>query len=363
MDREILQNKAVSSLKKYKRLMCQWATGVGKSNVALKFLREHPNIKCLIVVPEHNNIENWKHEFRKFNVQYDNVKIICYASLHKYAHTSWGLLVFDEVPHLNSEKRKQICSTIKSEYILAFGAVLNNEVIYLLESLYGKFEKSYISIEKAIKSYILPTPRINICHISLDNLVENFTWHGRVLSAKEMYNVINDAVLDAVSIYNNKPSFQNKRKMLRLGMKRKRFLGSIKENIVKTICNKLNKDGKRFLCFCSSVEQAHRIGNDNAFTSKTDKSKHVLEKFNCKEINSIYAVGKLIEGQNLVDIEDGIITQLGSTPRITIQSIGRIMRSENPTIWIPVFDNTKDDTFIQTVTSSIPSKYILHYKF
>jgi superfamily II DNA or RNA helicase len=74
-------------------------------------------------------------------------------------------------------------------------------------------------------------------------------------------------------------------------------------------------------------------------------------------------VGKLIEGQNLVDIDCGVIAQLGGTQRITVQEAGRIMRSLNPEIFILVFDDTKDESFLYTLTSSIPAQYIKHYKF
>ena len=89
----------------------------------------------------------------------------------------------------------------------------------------------------------------------------------------------------------------------------------------------------------------------------------LLEKFNDHDINSLYVVGKLIEGQNLKDIECGVIVQLGGTERITVQSIGRIMRSDNPVIYVPVFDGTKDDSFLYTLTDNIPDNCIKHYKF
>ena len=88
-----------------------------------------------------------------------------------------------------------------------------------------------------------------------------------------------------------------------------------------------------------------------------------LSKFNNHEINSLFVVGKLIEGQNLKDIDCGIIGQLGGTERISVQQIGRIIRSANPVVYIPVFDGTKDDSFLYTVTSNISRDCIKHYKF
>ena len=66
-------------------------------------------MNVLILVPEQNNIENWRNEFSKFDVPDDHVTIICYASLHKYKNTAWDLLVLDEVPHMDTDKRKKLC--------------------------------------------------------------------------------------------------------------------------------------------------------------------------------------------------------------------------------------------------------------
>ena len=74
-------------------------------------------------------------------------------------------------------------------------------------------------------------------------------------------------------------------------------------------------------------------------------------------------VGKLIEGQNLNDIDCGILGQIGGTHRITVQEMGRIMRSQNPIIYIPIFDDTKDESFLRTATDNVPMEYISHYNF
>ena len=89
----------------------------------------------------------------------------------------------------------------------------------------------------------------------------------------------------------------------------------------------------------------------------------LLEKFNNHEIDSLYVVGKLIEGQNLKDIDCGVIGQLGGTHRITVQSVGRIMRSEKPIVYAPIFDDTKDEDFLHTLIDNIPRDCVKHYKF
>lgn len=363
MDRKELQDTAVFLLERTKRLICQWATGTGKSNVALGFIKRHPGMRCLILVPEQNNIQNWKNEFDKFDVSAQNVDISCYASFHKYQDTRWDLLVLDEAPHMDTELKKEIGMTINAEYVLALGAKITEEEEQTLTGCYGPFYKTTVTLEEAVKWGILPKPVVVICHMTLDNKDKLYWINGKKHTAQEAYSIYSEAVDVLVNKYNSDNNKETKRKMYMAGMKRKRFLGAMKEKAITDICRKLDDKGRRYLCFCSSIKQAEHIGKKNAFTSKTPTSMKLLDKFNNGDINSLFVVGKLIEGQNLVNIDCGVIGQIGGTERITIQSIGRIMRSESPVIYVPIFDGTKDESFLYTLNVNIPSDYIKHYKF
>ena len=169
MSRDELQELAAHKLAKDKRLLCQWATGVGKSGVVLRFLRDNPDFRCLILVPEQTNIENWRTEFQKFGISDNNVDILCYASLHKVDNTRWDLLVLDEVPHIDTDKRSDFLSTVSAEYVLALGALVDDEELNILQTLYGKFCVSYISLERAIQMGILPGPKVYVLHMSMDD--------------------------------------------------------------------------------------------------------------------------------------------------------------------------------------------------
>lgn len=323
MDRETLQGLAAHLLAKETKLLCQWATSTGKSGVALKFLKDNPDMDCLIMVPEQNNISNWEEEFRKFDVPMDNVHIACYASFHKYSNTKWDLLVLDEVPHIDTELRRQVCSSVRGEFILALGAVVDEDELAALEDAYGQFYKTTVTLAQGIEWGIIPKPLVCIVHLDLDNTQKRFLYNGEKITAYEKYKQLLYKVELAKEEYQDAATERNKQKMLRAGNERKRFLGQLKEDAVRKLCQKLDENHRRYLCFCASIKQASAIGGANAFTSKTPKSQKVLEKFNTHQIDSLFAVSKLIEGQNLVDIERGIITQLGGTPRITVQMIGR----------------------------------------
>lgn len=363
MTKNELQESAARRLAKSRRLVCMWGTGVGKTRVALRFLEENPSLNCLILVPEDDNIKNWRAEFQKFNVPDDNVTIACYASLHKFLNTEWGLVVLDEVPHTDTEKRTAMLKTIRSDYVLALGAVVDEEEMNSIQSVYGQFDISHITLEQAIDAGWISSVTVNILHLQMDDTKPRFWFKGKAYTEKGYYAILNNKVDSAVNAFNLKANKFNKMKMLTAGNERKRFLGSRKEDAIRRICEKIEEKGRRYLCFCSSIEQAEKLGGDNAYTSKSPKSQAHLEKFNNHEINSLFVVGKLIEGQNLKDIDCGIIGQLGGTERISVQQIGRIIRSANPVVYIPVFDGTKDDSFLYTVTSNISRDCIKHYKF
>jgi len=361
MTRDELQVSAAKRLYRDKRLICQWSTGTGKTGVALQFLKYIPG-KALILVPEKDNIKNWYNEFEKFHISTEGVEIACYASIHRFQNTNWHLLVCDEAPHADTQLKEAYFSTIKANYVLALGAYLRDEEKDTLKRLYGDFTVWTIGMRSAINAGFIPTPSVRIIHIELDNRDRKYTSRYGRSTALEAYSYIDKQVKDAVDAFNAHPSEWAKTTMKRLGSERKRVLGKLKEDAVARVCDALRQKNKRFLCFCSTIESAKKLGGELAYTSQTPKSQKILERFNNHEIDQLYVVGKLIEGQNLNDIECGILGSVGGSNRITIQSIGRILRSNNPIIYVPVIDNTKDESFLYTVTNNVPKEYIKHYK-
>lgn len=185
MTKDELQGIAAHVLAKNHRLMCMWATGAGKTNVALKFIKANPWMKTLIFVPEQDNIKNWEYEFDKFNVLRENVTISCYASMHKHQNTKWDFLVTDEAPHTDTPLKRELLATIKADYVLALGAVLTTDEIDALEYTYGDFQKSKITLDKAIEMGLLPLPTVKVCHLILDDKKLDHWYKGRVFTSPD----------------------------------------------------------------------------------------------------------------------------------------------------------------------------------
>ena len=84
----------------------------------------------------------------------------------------------------------------------------------------------------------------------------------------------------------------------------------------------------------------------------------VIDSFNTKQIDSLFAVGMLQEGQNLTDIEAGIIVQLDGQERAFVQKFGRSLRADDPVQFIFYYKDTRDMDYLDNVLEGINNEYI-----
>lgn len=62
--------------------------------------------------------------------------------------------------------------------------------------------------------------------------------------------------------------------------------------------------------------------------------------------------------QNLPDIEKGMIIQLDGNERGFCQKLGRVLRSEEPEIYILYFRQTRDEEYLKKALEGIDKDYI-----
>mgnify|MGYP004643222039 FL=1 len=401
-----LQNEMSDYLNEGGNLALQWATGVGKSRVAVNavmdlFDQYGEEFRALIVVAEDAHKDNWKEEFRQgLNpLVYDwimpHVHIICYASLKNWRGTKWDLIVFDEAHHLQSDTRKDILQSLNSPRVLAMSATLKEDVLEALTRCFGRFEVSKITLQDAIDKGFLPEPKIVCIPLELERFKRTETiemdlttvktgkkgvikdlWSNRwkylkhrkdyagyVLqlscTQKEKYEYINEQFGYWKKRYFEDPSdIRVKYTWLQWGSVRKRYLGELKTKEAGELCKKLEKQKKRFICFCSSILQAEALGGKNCIHSKKKDIAKIISEFNNGGRNSIFAVGMLQEGQNLNNIQAGIIVQLDGEERGFIQKFGRSLRAEDPVQYILYYKNTKDKEYLQKALEGIDKNYI-----
>lgn len=389
-----IQKQAVELLKREKRVILSWATGTGKSKVAIDAIQEIQPQRILLLVAETLHKDNWKDEFQKWNVELDSIfsqiSIECYASLHKLVGTEWDMIIADEAHHAGSDLRLDYLNTIKTNYFLCLSATTDYSLIKNLESVYGKFKVWKISLDSAIKNNLLPEPKIYL--IPLEFNVNSQTeeiiqvWgkkpkrkviytdmQGRWLYLKnknvypdvelhikcnqyQKYTYLTEQFEYWKRIYMAKRTEVMKNKWLIAGNDRKRYLGTIKTPHVSKLLQTLQD--KRYVCFCVDINQCDILGQNYAVHTKAENSDLNVVKFNNNEIDKLFFVGKGNEGMNFNNVEVGIIVQLSGQQRAPIQQTGRVLRSSEPVQYIFYYPGTRDEEFVNKFLENVDKKYV-----
>lgn len=402
MNRTDLESSILSKVKSANnRIALQWCTSLGKSKMAINIanriiqLGNFSKFNVLIVVAETAHKGNWREELAKWGpINNSEITMECYQSLKKCTNISWDLIIFDEAHHLKSDLRLELLDKISSNNILLLSATLPVSLLQQVSVIFGDFLTSTVSLQEGIDWNFIPSPKIILVPLILDTknykecVIKEwgakkdrkvirclFEDRWKYIKHKDLYpNVTLEIVCTEYQKYNYissdldyyKRQFLRtksevcKNKWLLLGSQRKRFLGELKTNNVYPICKKLRKSGLRFLCFCASIKQAEEIGKENAIHSNKTNSPEIISKFNNKEINELYTVGMLQEGQNLADIQASIIIQLDNEERAFIQKFGRALRAEYPLQYILYYQNTRDEEYLKKITEGIDPNYIIN---
>ena len=399
MTKEELQRQSVPLIEQSNRIALQWCTGLGKSKAAIdmanyladkEFEEYGKPLNVLLVVAETAHKSNWKEEIDKWKLKTDNVVMECYASLKKYRNSYWDLIIFDEAHHLGSDLRMDMLTELNAKNIILLSATLPDQVMQAVTGVFGEFVISKVTLKQAIKWGILPAPKVYLIPLTLDNTCSNCTiieeWgkkEKRVTYKCKFYerweylknkNKYSNVILKISCTQQQKYDYLSdqfeywrsqffrtrqefiKNKWLQVGSKRKRFLGESKTQAVRLLLYKIQN--RRFICFCTSIEQAELLGGKNAIHSKKDNSLDIIDDFNTKKIDNLFAVGMLQEGQNLPNIEAGVIVQLDGQERAFVQKFGRSLRATDPIQFIFYYKDTKDTEYLKNVLEGINEEYI-----
>lgn len=416
--REEITNKTLQLSKQYTNVILEFATGVGKTKIALDSINEYPG-KWYLILAETSHINNWKDEFDKWGYSHllDRVEIVLYHSLHKLQDTEVEGIVYDESHHLFSELRLSYSKTIKRNRVIFLSATLKTEQLSILGLSNPMKRKEYdinefnvnltrfdgvvfsIFLDQAIHWGILVEPKITLIPIQLEeclmtsitikkgkgeiNLTDTLANKWKYLrkdskhknctvklscTQTERYEEL-ESTLEyyATRYFKSLKQYQErsiskdqldriKNMWLRKGLDRKNYLASIKIPYIKRLLTKI-KD-KRLICFANSIKEIEELGGENAVHSKKKKlNTRIIGEFNASKRNSLFAVGMLVEGVNLNNIEVGIITQLDGQVLSTIQKLGRILRSSTPEQYIMYIEDTRDEDYISIMKEELDESY------
>ena len=349
---------------------------------------------------------------------YGSLTVECYASLPKYRNTEWDLIIADEGHHGRSDDRTELLSTMKSEYFLLLSATVSDRgdadgMLAMLERTYGHFSRLDFSLQDSIDNGILAEPKIYVHLLPLadisapqvitvewgnpfarkyhegDCTYEEFLFmesHPErypvarlhvTCTASQGYEVLSRYVDKAKAAYDKAEQALSKaqasgdpqavktaaaktaaakNEWLQCGLRRKALLGASKTYFATWLLGRLRD--KKYVCFCSDVEQGKALGGDNIIYAERKDNASVISSFDSDAIRSIFAVGMIQEGQNLKGIQAGVIIQLGGKERVFIQKFGRAMRSATPEQHLIVINDTRDVRYYRNAVQSINPGYI-----
>lgn len=395
-----LQDREFSALKDKQRVILKWATGCGKSKMVIDLInhaaasfRKKP-VRALFLVAERAHIKNWEEEFDKWQLKRGVIStdVACYASLKKYyQYGIYDIIVLDEAHHIFTDKRLEMLRdmeapnrTPSNQRVYLLSATLPSAKADMAEEIFGKFTTSTVTLKDAIKDDILPDPKVYVIGMELDDTRHNqkiqigknpkaksLKWEeSQQYRNKRLECIIWATEKQKYIYYNNELEHWKRRYDLskntfhqnlwkNVGSQRKRYLGELKTPIVKRLLQIFPRK-KRYVCFCATVAQSMELSRENTISSKRSSKYNqlIIDAFNAKQINQIYAVGMITEGMNLTDIETGIIVQLDGKERLFVQKFGRICRSDSPVQYIFYYKGTQDEVYLKNALENIDPKFV-----
>lgn len=386
MTREEHYEKIKALASRNNRLLLKLPTGFGKSKIALDVIRlwgeqgtinplqQGIRISLLIVVPKIVLMDNWREEISKWYPDWErwlSVYFVTYVSFSKEHFNNYDAIILDECHHFT--ERCQIAideNPFQNRGIIAMSGTVPKEA---RERLYESFEGlwSYnVSAREAIEDEILPDPTVLLFPLVLNdterkyiyvknpkankgvtiNYSQRMCWMKKkdmkiniMCTEREYYSLLQQDVDFWDNFFKRTQQFWAKNNWLHKCGDRLKWLSSIKTPLVQTIQNAL-KD-KRYITFCSSIEQAKQLG-EFCIHSQDSDSYNYLNLFNEGKISNVTAVNVLNEGLNVTSCQVGLFAGINSSEIITKQRLGRILRHEHPIIILPYFVCTRDEEIV-----------------
>ncbi len=325
MTRDSIQQQAVDMFSQG-NLLCKIATGVGKGLLIFKCVKD---LDVLVVVEKLNQIDNMKNDALKHGFDTSRYTFTHYNSLEKYVGKQFDCIVLDECDRCNERNAKAI-KMISCNRFLFTSAEVPKERMDILKSI-CKFKTLSVSLTQAIKYGILPPLEIRLIPLTptqpqldkLKKLEKDIEYY------KDKAVVWNPPDWDALTC-------------LRKGGERKKLFNQIKLGSLPFLLQKTK--GKRRIFFFGNASDCPK--ELNLYYSGDPSSKKHLQSFMDESSDTLSAIEQLTRGLNLSKIEVGCLMTLGKSSVNLIQKIGRILRSDEPVLYIPFVKDSNDSKFL-----------------
>jgi superfamily II DNA or RNA helicase len=360
------------------------ATGVGKSKIAVDRVCElgdewfqtegqSPKPEILLVTPtEKMRDENWPAEFAKWGItgfMENLVKRICFASLKNEVGNKYKLVILDEIHRLteyNSEGFKDsdllfLADNMAEEVMGLTATVPDPERDSMKALIINQIAPVCFNypLDQAVADGVLPGYQIVIIQIPLDKIAKVIPGGTKLAPFKQT-----EAAAYSYLGIKLKKAFASKKKgwIDALTGERRRMIATLpsKTRVLKKVIDRVVfGEKKRTIIFCGGIDQSRELCGLNVYNSSPeDKKRGMLEAFKKGDIDYCGVVDAVNEGHNIDGIERGIIGQVNSNERDIIQRLGRVMRGEDPLIYITVAQGTQDEKWLAEALKGLDPKRI-----
>lgn len=343
MDKNKVQEQALTELNKHNRGTIALSMGVGKTLLGLKHMVDNYTdvFKALVVAPKLSIFDSWKDDAEKFNLSYllEHVDFTTYLSINKQ-NLDYDILYLDECHNL-LQSHDLWLSKFKGKIVGLTGTPPKHA-----SSEKGKMVNTYCPvvytyiIDKAIEDKILNDYRITVHTLSLDTnktmlvKTKNKSWYTSELNN---YRYWTDRVINASN---------GKEKQIVSVMRMKAIMDyPSKEILAKKLIDSSND---KTLVFGNTQLQADRLCG-YSYHSGNLQSEENLQLFKEDKISLLSCVLQLNEGVNIPNLKHGIILHSYGNERKLRQRLGRMCRlnpDDTAIVDILCYKDTVDEIWV-----------------
>jgi len=402
--RKVALNENLEKLPDFYAHILKLATGFGKTYLALSMSKQHGG-RWLVVCWELAHIKEWKLEIVKHGFNINNYDFVTYMSFTKIKSEVEGV-IFDEAHHFKENHAfHMIDKTVNPMKVLFLSATIPSERIkvikWFIEYAPNSKSKDDFRVQKrtlsqSIASNVLPEPTVNVIYTYLNNIEPNqileikkggvkaktilegkYADRFKLMKGRKEYILkLKATEKEVYEYYDSQFNYwwqkfivsreeYMKNLALQNANKRKRFLSQSKTKSIKDLLNShINvQPNSRSVIFTGSVAQCTELGGNDAIHSKKTAKQvsNIIDSFNNQERDKLFAVGMIREGKNLVNTPYGVIGQLDNQSKSYTQMVGRLLRHENPVIFVIVVKDTQDEKYLKTAIDGFNKDYISTY--
>jgi superfamily II DNA or RNA helicase len=354
-----IQTKALAAIGEKQKAGIAVSMGVGKTLLGLKHMAKfyHDNVRYLVVVPRKKVMLSWQEEAEKHghDLIMEHIEFTTYRSLNKQ-DKDYDVVYLDECHSLKESHKDWLYG-----FEITGGKILGLTGTY---PVYKNTEKGRMcnyycpkvyeyTVDDAVGANILNDYKIFIHQLYLDgtpNIQVDIKGKASFMTSEvKSYLYWNQRVASA-----NSPQQQQITRIQRM----KALMGfPSKELYARKLLGRVTK---KTLIFANTQDQADRLCKHTVH-SKNKKSDANLKMFKEGRILKLGAVEQISEGQNIPELESGIIMHAYANNKKAAQKIGRFLRlnpDQEAQIHILCYVNSVDKDWVTSALESFDQSKI-----